>query len=203
MTPDAPPPHDVTCCVFCGIQPGTVGNLLVHLLEKHTAIFGGVAKCVGCDTNFSTNSKSRLTHFREHIADRGGPGIYSAALTFQEIYDHMLNERNHVMTPDGQFEGDVCLICGKVMYVSKKYHHLAILNHVIESHFRWKENGWSNEKTKCWCGFVSPGDYNKEDRMRKHLSEHRIDLNMTFPSSVDALWAHYHAALLGVELEAK
>ena len=100
------------------------------------------------------------------------------------------------MTENGYYESDVCIICGAKCYVSKRSHHAAILEHVIEKHMERVKAEWSNEHSKCWCGFKAIG-HDQHSQIRRHLSLF-VDMPMAFPSSVDKLWAHYHAAILNV-----
>lgn len=104
------------------------------------------------------------------------------------------------MTENGYYEPDVCIICGEKCYVSWKNGHKALLDHVIEYHLPNPKH-WSSS-WKCWCGFTSEG-YDGRSLITTHLRLFVGDLNMTFPNSVDRLWAHYHAAMIGVTPEAK
>lgn len=97
---------------------------------------------------------------------------------------------------DGNYESDACIICGKIFVVSKKFFHMAILEHCIESHMARHKTDWSNTGLQCWCGIIVMG-HDQRSQMRQHLS-HFVDIMMVFPESVDQLWAHYHAAILNV-----
>lgn len=102
------------------------------------------------------------------------------------------------MTKDGYLEPDVCQICGEPCYVGKT--HKKLLEHVIDRHLF--SDGWT-AKWKCWCGFESLG-YDGRSLLLTHLRPHvGGDLNMTFQYTVDGLWTHYHAEMLGVDPEVK
>lgn len=109
------------------------------------------------------------------------------------------------MTENGYYEGDVCLICGQVFTVSFFGKHRAILVHVVDKHLIFKNKEWHNENFKCWCGFMPDelGQNGTRSKMINHLANHTKDANMTFPTSVELLWAHYHAAMIGVNPENK
>jgi hypothetical protein len=113
------------------------------------------------------------------------------------------------MTEDGYYEPDVCIICGQKCYVGKN--HKALLGHVISTHLCRRVGYY--EEFKCWCQYRNQdqilqkswravGRYDASPDFMNHLGQF-VDLNMTFPTSVDALWAHYHASMIGVTPEVK